>query len=144
SMGAATAIAAFGSQTPPAADRVVLVSPAVWGWSELPEIYALTLWAGAHTLPGRAVSPPRSMMRHITPSDNIEMLRRIGRDPNMLFNTRIDAVYGLVNLMESASEKAGNLRQPTLFMYGAHDQIVPPRAAIDTARKLPAAVRTAY
>ncbi|MGE3143772.1 MAG: alpha/beta fold hydrolase, partial [Hyphomonadaceae bacterium] len=63
SMGAATAMAAFGSPHPPAADRLVLVAPAVWGWSTMPELYALALWAGAHTLPGRALSPPRNIAR---------------------------------------------------------------------------------
>ena len=60
SMGAATVIATFGSSAPPSADRIVLVAPAVWGWSTLPSAYALTLWTGAHTFPWRAVTPPRT------------------------------------------------------------------------------------
>jgi len=144
SMGAATSIAAFGSETPPEADRVVLVAPAVWGWSTLPDLYALTLWTGAHLMPTRPVSAPRSVQRRIVASDNIEMLRAIGRDPNMIFSTRIDAVYGLVNLMEAASERSANVRAPTLFLYGANDQLIPRASAIAAARRLPSSARTAF
>lgn len=143
SMGAATAIAAFGSSAPPAADRLILVAPAVWGWSSLPDHYAATLWLGAHTLPRRPVTPPRRVQRKIQASDNIEMLRQLGRDPNMLFDTRIDAIYGLVGLMESAARKADKLAVPTLFLYGAKDQIIPRASAEAAARRLPAAARTA-
>jgi alpha-beta hydrolase superfamily lysophospholipase len=143
SMGAATAIATFGSDNPPEVDRLILAAPAVWGWSTLPDHYAITLWLGAHTFPWRVVAPPRAVQRRIQASDNVEMLRRIGRDPNMLFTTRIDAVYGLVNLMEDASERAGNLNGRIAFLYGAHDQIIPRRSAELTARRLPPDARTA-
>jgi alpha-beta hydrolase superfamily lysophospholipase len=144
SMGAATAIAAFGSDDPPQADRLVLVAPAVWGWSTLPDHYAMTLWLGAHTFPWRAVTPPRGVQRRIQASDNIEMLRRIGRDPNMLFSTRIDAVYGLVNLMERAHDRAGNLQGDILYLYGANDQIIPRRSAEAAVARLPPDARTAF
>jgi acylglycerol lipase len=143
SMGAATAIAAFSSDEPPAADRLVLVAPAVWGWSTMPRSYAATLWVGAHTFPYRAVTPPKGVQRRITPSDNTEMLRKIGRDPHMLFSTRIDAVYGLVRLMERASDGAGRITTPTALLYGAKDQIIPRASALKAARKLPPTARTA-
>lgn len=143
SMGAATAIAAFGSDNPPDADRVMLVSPAVWGWSSLPDLYAIALWTGAHLFPDRAVTAPRSVAIRRQPSDNIEMLRRLGRDRNMIFETRIDAVYGLVNLMESASAKSANIQAPTLFMYGAHDALIPRASAVRAAERMPASTRTA-
>lgn len=143
SMGSATAMAAFASDDPPAADRLVLVAPAVWGWSSLPKSYAVTLWAAAHTLPGRPVTAPKGVQRRITASDNNAMLRKIGRDPNMVFETRIDAVYGLVRLMEAASDGAGRLPAPTVFLYGAKDQIVPRAAAEKAAARLPPTARTA-
>ncbi len=143
SMGAATAITAFSSDDPPAADRLVLVAPAVWGWSTLPTPYAATLWFGAHTFPYRAVTPPKGVQRRIVASDNTEMLRKIGRDRNMIFRTRIDAVYGLVRLMERASDGAGRLTAPTAFFYGARDQIIPRASALRAARALPPSARTA-
>lgn len=144
SMGSAAAIAAFGSDDPPAADRLVLVAPAVWGWSTLPDAYALTLWVGAHTFPWRAVSPPRNVTRSRTASDNREALLQAGRDPNMIWTTRIDAVYGLVGLMERASQRAANLTGDVLYLYGAHDQIIPHTSAVAAARRLPQTARTAY
>jgi alpha-beta hydrolase superfamily lysophospholipase len=144
SMGSATAIAAFGADDAPNADRLILAAPAVWGWSTMPDAYALTLWVGAHTFPWRAVSPPRNVTRNRTASDNREALLRAGRDPNMIWTTRIDAVYGLVNLMETASEHAGKLNGDVLFLYGAHDQIIPRNSAVATARRLPHTARTAY
>ncbi|MFZ4602430.1 MAG: alpha/beta fold hydrolase [Caulobacterales bacterium] len=144
SMGSATAIAAFGSDDPPDADRVVLTAPAVWGWSTLPDVYAASLWTAAHTFPWRAVTPPRGVQRRIVASDNDAMLRKISRDPNMLFTTRIDAVYGLVNLMNSASKKIGAVGGPVAFFYGAKDQVIPPNAAKVAARELRPGARTGY
>jgi alpha-beta hydrolase superfamily lysophospholipase len=144
SMGAASAIATFGSDDAPRIDRLVLVAPAVWGWSTLPDHYALTLWIGAHTFPWRAVQPPSRVTRRITASDNQEALLQAGRAPHMIWTTRIDAVYGLVNLMETAAGRSADLDGQVLFLYGAHDQIIPRNSAIAAARRLPTSVRTAY
>lgn len=143
SMGSAEAIATFGAENAPAIDRLVLVAPAVWGWSTLPDQYALALWVGAHTFPWRAVQPPRGVVRTRTASDNRAALLQAGRAPHMIWSTRIDAVYGLVGLMETASERAANLDGHVLFLYGAHDQIIPRNSAIAAARRLPASARTA-
>ncbi len=143
SMGAAAAITALDGGEAGLADRVVLASPAVWGWSSLPDLYALTLWTGAHMVPWRAVSVPRSVQEHIIPSDNTEMLARIGRDPLMLFRTRIDALYGLVGLMESASRGVSAVQGDVIFLYGANDMIIPWPAAKEAAARLPAGARTA-
>ena len=51
SMGGAVAIAAFASDRPPDADRLVLMSPAVWGWGEQPLPNNIALWLGAHVAP---------------------------------------------------------------------------------------------
>jgi alpha-beta hydrolase superfamily lysophospholipase len=142
SMGAATAIVAFGGPDPPHADRVILAAPAVWGWSMMPPLYSAVLWSGAHTLRSQRVSPPRDL--HIMPSDNITMLRALARDPLIIRRTRIDAIYGLVDLMQTASEKIGAIRAPTAFLYGAHDQIIPRETALRAARRLPEGARTAY
>lgn len=144
SMGAATAIATFGAPDAPQVDRVVLVAPAVWGWSTMPDQYALALWVGAHTFPWRAVQPPRGVVRTRTASDNREALLQAGRAPHMIWSTRIDALYGLVGLMETASDRAATLEGDVLFLYGAHDQIIPRNSAIATARRLPRSVRTAH
>lgn len=143
SMGAATTIATFGADNAPAVDRVVLVAPAVWGWSTLPDTYAVTLWLSAHTFPWTAVEPPRGVVRSRTASDNREALIQAGRAPHMIWQTRIDALYGLVSLMETASERSANLNGDVLFLYGQHDQIIPRASAVTAAQRLPPTARTA-
>ncbi len=143
SMGAATILAAAGEAEGLAADRIVLIAPAVWGWSNLPLAYRISLWTSAHLPVARKpFDPPRTVTRTIMASDNIEMLRRLGRDPNMIFATRIDAVYGLVNLMEKAYRAADKLPPPALLLYGSRDQIIPRPALAATVARLPTSVRT--
>lgn len=144
SMGAAVAITAFASPEPPAADRVVLVAPGVWGWRQQGPLNSAALWIAAHVEPGARLQPPRWLTRRILPSDNIEMLRALGADRNMIFRSRIDALYGIVGLMSDAQGQVGRVRAPTLFLYGARDQIIPKSAAFEAAAKLPAGARTAY
>lgn len=143
SMGAAVAMTAFASPSPPVADRLILSAPAVWGWSRLPRSYAAMLWLSAHVMPGRAVAAPRFVQRRIIPSDNREALIAMGLDPLMVFETRIDAVFGLVSLMEQASRASTALQGPVLFLYGARDDIIPRTAAMATAQRLPRTARTA-
>lgn len=123
SMGGAVAIAAMTDAEPAQADGVILVAPAVWGWSSLPWSYQATLWIGAHTVPWAEVRPPRGLK--ISPSDNIEMLRALARDPLFRKDTRVDAVYGLADLMEAAYENAARISAPVLLLYGAHDEVIP-------------------
>jgi acylglycerol lipase len=143
SMGSAEATATFGQPNAPHIDRLVLTAPAVWGWSTMPPLYSLTLWMSAHTFPWQPVTAPRGVVAHITPSDNTAMLQHIGRDRNMLFSTRIDALYGLVSLMETASRHTANLTGDVAFLYGAHDQIIPRASAARAASHLPSSARTA-
>ena len=144
SMGGAVAIDAFASDRPPAADRLVLLSPAVWGWSTQPLTYRIALWSMAHTLPGAVLEPPAFITRKIRASDNTAELIRMGRDPQLIFGTRTDAVYGLVKLMQRGWSETGQLKLPTFYAYGAKDQIVPRNAAFPAAARLPAGDRTAF
>lgn len=144
SMGSAEAIATFGAPNAPEIDRLILVAPAVWGWSTMPLSYRIALWTSAHTFPSQAVQPPAGVVRRVTASDNQAALLRAGRDPHMIWTTRFDTLYGLVGLMEDATDRAANLQGNVLFLYGAHDQIIPRASAIACARRLPGSVRTAY
>jgi alpha-beta hydrolase superfamily lysophospholipase len=146
SMGGAVAIAAFASEQPPDADRVVLLAPAVWGWSAQGPVNSAALWLAARTMGERAVEPPEWAVREYAASDNWLELIRTGRDPNSLLATRFDVLYGLVDLMESASAGLGDVRAPTLLMYGGHDHLVPResiRLALQRAGDRPG-LRTAF
>ncbi len=144
SMGGAVALDAFGSARPPDADRLVLLAPAVWGWSSQPLINRVALWVGARVIGSRVIEPPRRLASHYTASDNTDELLRMGRDPEMIWGTRPDAVYGLVTLMERASKASGSVRAPTLYLYGAHDQFVPAAPSFAAAARLGPGARTAW
>jgi alpha-beta hydrolase superfamily lysophospholipase len=144
SLGAAVTIETFASPDPPAADRVVLLSPAVWGWSTQPVAFKTTLWLGAHVDGGWVLDPPNWVVKNHYASDNIEELRRMGRDPYEIWGTRVDAIYGLVDTMERANRSVGGIKAPVAFLMGAHDQIIPPEPMRIAARGLKATDRSAF
>ena len=145
SMGGSVAMTAFGSDNPPKADRLILSGPGLRGWGAINPLYRVSLLASAFANPGWIVVPPAGLIK-IEPSDNIEMLRRTWSSPNMTYENRIDAVYGLVNLMENAHWAAASLPKdlPILVSYGAKDIVVPENGARRTAKVLPANARTVY
>jgi alpha-beta hydrolase superfamily lysophospholipase len=65
------------------------------------------------------------------------MLRALGRDPLVIKETRVDTVWGLVNLMDAALASAPRMHVPLLVMYGAHDEIIPKRPMRRFVRNLP-------
>ncbi len=144
SLGGAVAIEAFASDRPPAADRLILAAPAVWGWSTQPASYSLALEIAAHLLPAKVLTPPKFVTSHVQASDNIDELIAMGRDPLMIWGARTDALYGLVDTMEHAWRDIGEVRAPSLYLLGAHDEIIPQKPALQAARRLPAGGRTAY
>jgi acylglycerol lipase len=62
---------------------------------------------------------------HILASDNIPMLIALGKDPMVIKGTRVDTLYGLVDLMDRTIGAAPALTAPTLLLYGAHDAVIP-------------------
>ena len=115
SMGGAVAMAALARGRLPEVSGTVLVGPAVWGRETMPIGHRVLLWVASHTLPWHRVSG-RGL--DITPSDNIEMLRALGADPLVIKETRIDAIHGLVDLMDLALASAPTLQSPLLVLYG--------------------------
>ena len=106
----------------PDVDGVILSAPAVWGRETMPWYQTAALWLSAHTVPKAKLT---GQGLKIMASDNIEMLRALGRDPLVIKKTRVDAVYGLTNLMDAALEAARDLHLPMLVLYGKNDQIIP-------------------
>ncbi|HVC53889.1 MAG TPA: alpha/beta hydrolase [Stellaceae bacterium] len=137
SMGAAVAIVAMTGEsgTPrPDVDGVILTAPAVWGWQTMDLLPRLALWAGVRLMPKERFT---GSSLHVLASDNIPMLRALGRDPLVIHETEVDTIYGLVNLMGAALRSAPLLDVPLLVQYGAHDQIVPPLPVRDFVAGLP-------
>jgi acylglycerol lipase len=128
SMGGAVVLTAQASAEPPAVDGLILVAPAVWSRGDMPLLYRTSLFLGAHLLPGMILSNSAAgRVVTITPSDNVPMLRALGRDPLFQKKTRTDTLFGLVNLMDEARTAPERITSapPVLFLYGANDQIIP-------------------
>ncbi|CAA7623423.1 alpha/beta hydrolase [Magnetospirillum sp. UT-4] len=123
SMGGAVAILATAGTPPPQVSGLILSAPAVWGRSSMGLVQRAALWLAYQLAPGWRLTGEGL---RITPSDNIEMLRRLSADPLVIKATRVDAVKGLVDLMDEAAAAAPRLRLPTLVLYGAKDEIIPP------------------
>jgi alpha-beta hydrolase superfamily lysophospholipase len=137
SMGGAVAVVAMTGEsgTPiPDVAGVILAAPAVWGRTTMDIGPRLALWIGVRLMPGLTLT---GQSLHILASDNIPMLRALGRDPLVIKETRVDTIWGLVNLMDAALDAAPRLRAPLLVMYGAHDEIIPQRPLRRFVRALP-------
>jgi acylglycerol lipase len=144
SMGGAVAAEAFASDRPPTADRLVLLSPAVWGWKEQPLPNRTLLWFAANFTGPKIYTPPKWLTSKIKPTDNREELIAMGRDPLMIWGARSDTIYGLVTLMGRGSEAVGQSNVPTAYFYGARDEIIPKSAAVRAASQLRPGQRSAY
>ena len=121
SMGGAVILSA-AAEAPLDADGVILSAPAVWGRVAMPWYQRFALWLGARTMPWAKVSG-RGL--DIVPSDNVEMLRALGRDALVIKETRVDAIHGLVSLMDEALEAAPRFEAKALILYGRKDEIIP-------------------
>jgi acylglycerol lipase len=142
SMGAAVAILAGTAEAPPPVDGYVLLAPALWSREVMNPFMRGGLWLIARTIP---ILGFQGGVGGIVASDNMDALRRLGRDPLVIRVTRVDAAVGLVNLMDAAfaavprcCRTATGETVPTLMLYGAQDQIVPAYAVREALRQLPA------
>jgi len=125
SMGGAvilTALAEGDARLASMIEGSVLLAPAVWARDTQPWYQRWLLWMAVHTLP--AWSPTGEGLG-VQASDNIAALRAMGRDELVIKETRIDAVYGLTNLMDQALESTTEVTIPTLVLYGERDEVIP-------------------
>jgi acylglycerol lipase len=124
SMGGSVVLTALSGERPPHVDGAILVAPAVWSRTDMPLSYRAALWIAAHFVPGMYVS---GAGLHIVACDNIEVLRKLSRDPVYQHSVRADQVYGLVDLMDEARQAPAHLADPPriLFLYGGNDQVIP-------------------
>jgi alpha-beta hydrolase superfamily lysophospholipase len=122
SMGAAVTMVAMTEQKELPIEGAILASPAVWSRDTMPWYQRWLLATSAHTVPWLRLTGEGL---HILASDNIEMLRELGRDPRVIKATRVDTVYGLTDLMDLAQLRARHIHTETLVLYGEKDQVVP-------------------
>ncbi len=133
SMGAAIAMIAAADRGL-AADGLVLLAPALRGRPYLGLVPRAALWLLARTIPW---FPLTGQGLRIQASDNIEMLRALGRDPLYIRQTRIDAIHGLVDAMDAAIDATPRVPLPSLVLYGTRDELIPATPTRDLIRRLP-------
>ena len=138
SMGAAVIMVATVDGGMEGISGVILAAPAVWGRATMTWYQRAALWIGVHVMPWATLTG-RGLK--IKPSDNIEMLKALGRDPKVIKETRVDAIHGLVNLMDAALEKSARLDQRLLILYGEKDEIIPKKPTAMMLERLPKAAQ---
>jgi len=134
SMGGSVIMAALARPNPPAADRIVLVAPAIWSREVMPDWQKTALSIAAHSIP--AMQFTGSGFGKV-PSDNIDMLRKLSRDKKVIKWTRVDAIYGLTNLMDAAYLATPSLHGNILILFGEKEDILPKTALSQFEMRLP-------
>jgi alpha-beta hydrolase superfamily lysophospholipase len=69
-------------------------------------------------------------------TDNVEILKAMGRDPLIIKATRVNAIAGLVDLMDQAQNQVPEIRVPVLLIYGSNDQIIPKKPISHMLKKM--------
>jgi len=125
------------------ADGLVLSAPALRGRTSLGWPMRWTLDVMVALTPGLELSSSAPVFR---PTDNLDAWRRWSRDPQLIKATRVDAVAGLVDLMDAATAALPRFTAPALILYGAKDELVPPKPIRAALAQLPrgAAQRVAF
>lgn len=142
SMGGAVAVLlAAEPNTASPLSGIILSGPALWGGESMNWLYQGTLWIGAHTIRSYTVTG-RGLK--ILASDNIPMLIALGQDPLVIKETRLDAIYGLVGVMDHAYAHIEKVQTPMLALYGARDQVIPPEPVYHSLLRIDGPHRIAY
>ena len=136
SMGGAVIMTAMAERPLPEASGVVLVAPAIWSREVMPPWQRTALNIAAHSIPAMQFTGGDFGK---VPSDNIAMLRRLSRDPKVIKWTRVDAIYGLSNLMDAAYDAAPALHGNVLILFGDKEDILPEAAMRQFEMRLPKA-----
>ncbi len=118
SMGGAVSMLAMAGEDTPNINGLILVAPAVW---DVNMMMRGSLWLMAHTVPEKTMTGTELK---ILASDNIEMLNAMWFDKLVIKETRVDAIYGLVDLMGTAQEQASGVTSRTLLLHGDRDEVI--------------------
>jgi len=135
SMGGAVLMRLAATRPPPGIGAYVLAAPAVWGRAEMDLLLRGSLWIASHTVPGMVLADGGPV--RVRATDNYGALLRLSGDPLTQHDTRVDTLRGLVDLMGDALRGAARFDAPGLFLYGAHDELVPKHAMRAAWQALP-------
>jgi len=135
SMGGAVIMAASVESDPPLVDGIILVAPAIWGLQTQSSFNRNVLEMAAHAVPWMTVVPTGLRVRA---SSSNRALIDMARDPLVIKETRVDAAYGLVDLMTRALDAARDMKSPRcLILFGANEAIISRSAVSMMLQRLP-------
>ena len=135
--GAVTLLAATQDQPKLDVDGIILVAPAIWGGAAISGFERGTLDTATYMMPWLPVGPPHD--RHRLATDNMDALREMSADPLVIKVNRLDAVQGLVALMDQAVAASPKLQIPSLILFGSEEQVLPQGPVHSFLNSLPAA-----
>lgn len=141
SMGGAVIMALLGQPDAPAVDGAVLSAPAVWSRKTMSGFMTSGLDVLMTLIPG-VVLKGEGIRKQA--SDDIRMLIGLGRDPLVIKGARVDAIDGLVDLMDAAYDAAPKIGTKLLVLYGEKDEIVPLSAFRQTLARIAGEPDVAY
>jgi len=141
SMGGAIVISTMAQASQFKVNGIILTAPAVWARETMPWYQNVILATLSHTVPWMTLT---GESLEVMPTDNIEVLKALARDPLYIKETRVETIYGLVNLMDQAFNSAEYLSANTFLLYGEKDQIIPKQVTYHFLNNLKTAKHTLY
>lgn len=125
------------SERSPAVDGVVLIAPAVWGWSRQGFIQRHALRWLATWAPQRAFSAEWMRRIDVRPTDDRAIIAALRDDRIVLRFARLEALYGVSRLMDRAAAIApepGGWQTTVVVFAGGRDEVIRPRALCEWLR----------
>jgi alpha-beta hydrolase superfamily lysophospholipase len=113
------------------ADHIVLKAPAVWGTQSMPWYQRLSLQFMNAVAPDMVFTGRGVQSLGITPTNDPEVSRDLGRDPLFIKATRVSSLAGVTSLMGRAQNLNTLPPQRSLVLYGLRDRIIPPSPVCD-------------
>lgn len=134
SMGGAIVTSSLLSVPEDQIEGVILVAPAYWGKELMSWLQSSSLWVLSHSFPWVKLS---SKLMRTKPTDNPEALSAYENDPYVINSSRIDALYGVTNVMNDAWTYLPNFKHKALFLYGRHEEVLPASIIPEVYKRLP-------
>ena len=125
SMGAAVILAALGNDNLDIKPKSIILSgPAVRENRPYRYLFNIGLWGITRIIPGKEAKIARTFDKQLDPFH----AERWASDLRIIDSVRLDTYYGLIRLSDYASEKAKELRVPTLVLFGTDDSQIHPKS----------------
>jgi acylglycerol lipase len=140
SLGGSVALAALSQDDGLPVAGLILCAPAVREGVPLRGAHDAAVRIGAHALPWLAIDYPRGNKPWQEPSE----AERLAKDPLIVREIRVDTYWGVIELVNQATDRASLVRTPTLLLYGKRDRTVPRVAIKRLARRLAGPLMTVY